>query len=103
MGLKQRLAAGIVMSAAVFSGVDRAAAADAIEDFYKGKTISAIVPFGPGGGYAIYNQIMARHLPKFIPGQPQIVPQHMPGAGGIVAHPAAQQRCFTQRPLVAGS
>ncbi len=65
--------------------VSGAFAADPVEEFYKGKTISSIVPFGPGGGYSIYNQIMARHLGKFIPGQPQIVAQHMPGAGGIVA------------------
>ena len=62
-----------------------AAANDAVEKFYKGRTITSIVPFGPGGGYAIYNQIMARHLGKFIPGNPQIVPQYRPGAGGIVA------------------
>ena len=62
-----------------------AAANDAVEKFYKGQTITSVVPFGPGGGYAIYNQIMARHLGKFIPGNPQIVPQYRPGAGGIVA------------------
>ena len=62
-----------------------AVADDAVEKFYKGKTITSVVPFGPGGGYAIYNQIMARHLGKFIPGNPQIVPQYRPGAGGIVA------------------
>lgn len=60
-------------------------AAEPVEEFYKGKTITSIVPFGPGGGYSIYNQIMARHLGRYIPGQPQIVAQHMPGAGGIVA------------------
>ena len=58
---------------------------DAVETFYKGKTITSVVPFGPGGGYAIYSQIMARHLGKFIPGNPQIVLQYRPGAGGIVA------------------
>jgi tripartite-type tricarboxylate transporter receptor subunit TctC len=62
-----------------------ASADDTVEKFYKGRTISSIVPFGPGGGYAIYNQIMARHLGQFIPGNPQIVPQYRPGAGGIVA------------------
>ena len=61
------------------------AKSDPIEDFYRGKTITSIVPFGPGGGYGIYNQIMARHLGGFIPGKPNIVPQYMPGAGGIVA------------------
>jgi tripartite-type tricarboxylate transporter receptor subunit TctC len=58
---------------------------DAVEKFYRGRTINSVVPFGPGGGYAIYSQIMARHLGKFIPGNPQIVLQYRPGAGGIVA------------------
>ena len=58
---------------------------DAVEKFYKGRTINSVVPFGPGGGYAIYSQIMARHLGQFIPGNPQIVLQYRPGAGGIVA------------------
>jgi tripartite-type tricarboxylate transporter receptor subunit TctC len=62
-----------------------AVANDFVEKFYKGRTITSVVPFGPGGGYAIYNQIMARHLGKFIPGNPQIVAQYRPGAGGIVA------------------
>ena len=49
-------------------------ASNAVEDFFRGRTITSIVPFGPGGGYAIYNQIMARHLGKFLPGNPQINP-----------------------------
>jgi tripartite-type tricarboxylate transporter receptor subunit TctC len=61
------------------------AAANDVEQFYKGRTITSVVPFGPGGGYAIYSQIMARHLGKFIPGSPQIVLQYRPGAGGMVA------------------
>lgn len=63
-----------------------AARADSIEEFYRGKTITSVVPFGPGGGYGIYNQIMARHLGRFIPGNPTIVAQYMPGAGGITAN-----------------
>lgn len=62
-----------------------AASAETVEAFFKGKTITAIVPFGPGGGYSIYTQITARHLPQFVPGNPTVVPQHMPGAGGILA------------------
>ncbi len=62
-----------------------ALADDAVEKFYKGRTVTSVVPFGPGGGYAIYSQIMARHLGNFIPGNPQIVLQYRPGAGGIVA------------------
>ena len=56
-----------------------------VETFYKGKNLTSVVPFGPGGGYATYSQIMARHFGKFVPGQPQIVLQFRPGAGGIVA------------------
>ena len=66
-------------------GIGAPAEAQSVAEFYKDKTITAIVPFGPGGGYSIYTQILARHLPKFVPGQPQIVAQHMPGAGGILA------------------
>jgi len=62
-----------------------AASADAVEEFYRGKTVNSVVPFGPGGGYATYSQIVARHLGKHIPGNPQIVLQYRPGAGGIVA------------------
>lgn len=74
--------AGLALSCLVMpAGVQ----AETVEEFYKGRTITAIVPFGPGGGYSIYTQIAARHLPKFIPGNPTVVAQHMPGAGGIVA------------------
>jgi tripartite-type tricarboxylate transporter receptor subunit TctC len=59
--------------------------AETVADFFRGKTITSVVPFGPGGGYGIYNQIMARHLGRFIPGNPTIVAQYMPGAGGITA------------------
>jgi tripartite-type tricarboxylate transporter receptor subunit TctC len=69
----------------VFIPASHAAAEDAAERFYKGQTIHSVVPFGPGGGYATYSQIMARHLGRFIPGNPQIVLQFRPGAGGIVA------------------
>ena len=59
------------------------ARADAVADFYKGKSINIYIGFGPGGGYDIYARMLARHFGKFIPGNPTIVPQNMPGAGGI--------------------
>ena len=77
-------ALGLVLSVVLFAA-SNAAAQDAVENFYKGRTINSVVPFGPGGGYATYSQIMARHFGKFIPGNPQIVLQYRPGAGGIVA------------------
>jgi tripartite-type tricarboxylate transporter receptor subunit TctC len=54
-------------------------------DFYKGKTITIIVRSGPGGGYDQYGRLIANHISKHIPGNPKVIVQNMPGAGGIVA------------------
>jgi len=43
-----------------------------------------IVPYGPGGGYDLYTRIVARHLGKYLPGNPKVIVQNMPGAGGLV-------------------
>jgi len=61
------------------------ARADAIADFYKGRTITLIVGYGPGGGYDLYARLMARHLGRHIPGNPTIVVRNMPGAGSLRA------------------
>ena len=49
--------------------------------FYKDKTIRIIVGFTAGGLYDQYARLLARHMPKFIPGSPNIIVQNMPGAG----------------------
>jgi tripartite-type tricarboxylate transporter receptor subunit TctC len=53
------------------------------EDFYHGKTIRLIVPSAPGGGYDASGRSLAIHMAKHIPGEPTIVVQNMPGAGGL--------------------
>ncbi len=58
-----------------------AAQADAISDFYKGKTVSIYVGYSAGGGYDTYARVLSRHLGRFIPGNPTVVVQNMPGAG----------------------
>ena len=40
---------------------------------------------GPGASYDMYGRTIAEHLAKHIPGRPNIVVEHMPGAGGVVA------------------
>src|SRR3954471_11255120 len=57
------------------------AAADPIEDFYRGKRINLVIGYGVGGGYDVYARLLARFLGEHIPGKPTIVPQNMPGAG----------------------
>jgi tripartite-type tricarboxylate transporter receptor subunit TctC len=57
--------------------------AGAADDFYAGKTIEMLIGFSSGGGYDIYGRTLARYLGRHIPGNPQIVPQNMPGAGSL--------------------
>lgn len=59
------------------------ATANEVSDFYKGKTINIIVPAGPASGYDIYARIMAEHFSRHMPGNPTVIVQNMPGAGGM--------------------
>ena len=59
--------------------------ADAVMDFYKGKTLTMVIGFSAGGMYGLNGRIMSRHLGKYIPGNPTVVVQHMSGAGGARA------------------
>jgi len=62
-----------------------ASAAESVADFYKGKQIRVIVGSDAGGGYDVYARLMARHLGRFIPGEPSFIVQNQPGAGSIAA------------------
>ena len=75
---------GLVL-AAVAMAAAHGAAADPVADFYAGKQLRVIVGFSPGGGYDLYARLVTRHMSRYIPGNPVIVPQNMPGAGTMVA------------------
>jgi tripartite-type tricarboxylate transporter receptor subunit TctC len=60
------------------------AAPAAAQEFYKGKAITLIVGNAPGGGYDHYARLLARHMPRYIPGEPNFIVKNMPGAGGMV-------------------
>jgi tripartite-type tricarboxylate transporter receptor subunit TctC len=62
------------------------AAADAVADFYKGKTVTITVGADAGGSTSHYALLVSDHLARHLPGNPNVVVQHMPGAGGIRAH-----------------
>lgn len=53
--------------------------------YYEGKAIRIIVGTAPGGGYDTYTRVIARHLGKYIPGNPIVIVDNMPGAGGLVS------------------
>jgi hypothetical protein len=78
----QRLAAAIAAGAlALATGAAPARAAD----FYRGKPLTMVVGFAPGGGVDTTARIVGRHLVRFIPGEPTLVVQNMEGAAGLVA------------------
>jgi tripartite-type tricarboxylate transporter receptor subunit TctC len=60
-----------------------AARADSVADFYKGRTVEVYVGYSTGGGYDIYARMLARHMGRFIPGNPTLVPKNMEGAGSL--------------------
>ena len=77
----------LAMLVALFlvSTTDRSAGAASAEDFYRGKTIRIIVGFSAGGGFDQYARIIARHMPRHIPGNPTMIVDNMGGAGSRLA------------------
>ena len=55
------------------------------EPYYSGKTIRIVVGFSAGGGYDAYARVIARHMGKYIPGNPGIIVENMAGAGSLIA------------------
>lgn len=74
------LAAGLLSTAILIDG----ARAETVEAFYRGKTISLLIPSAAGGGYDRFGRLMGRHIGHHIPGNPTIVPRNIPGAGGVI-------------------
>jgi tripartite-type tricarboxylate transporter receptor subunit TctC len=78
----KRLLGGAAVASLLCVGV---ANAQTPEQFYKGKTVNLYIGYGPGGGYDFFGRLVARHIGRHIPGQPNVVPQNMPGAGSLRA------------------
>jgi tripartite-type tricarboxylate transporter receptor subunit TctC len=60
------------------------ASASQAQDIYKDKTLTFIVGYSPGGTYDQYTRLIARHISKYLPGNPTRIVENMPGAGGII-------------------
>jgi tripartite-type tricarboxylate transporter receptor subunit TctC len=75
-----KLALSVFATALIVSS----AAAQPAADFYKGKTITIIVGATEGGAFAIYARALADYMSRYLPGNPKIIVQAMPGAGGTV-------------------
>jgi tripartite-type tricarboxylate transporter receptor subunit TctC len=64
----------------------RVAHAEAVGDFYRGKTVRLVIGFEPGTAYDLYARLLARNIGKHLPGAPTVVPQNMAGAGSLNAY-----------------
>jgi tripartite-type tricarboxylate transporter receptor subunit TctC len=79
------LRAAIALAVSLLLGGSSAVRAEDVAAFYAGKQISFVAPTSAGGGFDLYSRLFAESVRKFIPGQPSIVVQNMPGAGGMRA------------------
>jgi len=73
----------MALTAAVCLSVSWASASE--EEFFKGKVLRFVVGFSPGGGFDTYTRLIARHIGKHVPGNPQTLVQNMTGAGSLIA------------------
>jgi tripartite-type tricarboxylate transporter receptor subunit TctC len=70
-------------AAALFAILSANAHAESVEEFYRGKTITIVVPVSAGGVYGTFGQIFERHFGRHMPGSPNVVVTYMEGAGGV--------------------
>jgi len=88
---------------------------DALAGFFKGKTVTVYVGLSPGGGYDTNARVLAKHMGRYIPGEPNMIVKNMPGGGGLVMtsyvanvapkdglHLGAPQRGIPFEPLTGG-
>src|SRR6187455_2067505 len=66
------------------AAVARPAFAQSATEFFKDKTVTFYVGLSAGGGYDVNARLVAKHIGKYIPGNPQVIVRNMPGGGGIV-------------------
>ena len=72
----------IAIAAILACGVAAPVSADTVADFYKGKTVKLLIGVGMGSTYGLHARFFADTIRPYIPGNPNIVVQSMPGGGG---------------------
>lgn len=83
--MRRTLLAGSAAALIALGITPGTAAAQSVEEFYDGNTITIYVGFSPGGGYDSYGRLAAEFLGRHIPGNPEVIVENMPGAGGRIA------------------
>ena len=81
MQRRGRHVARMGLAAALTAAVASPIQAQSVEEFYRGRSMPLIIGFSVGSAYDLYARHLARFMGRYIPGNPTIVPQNMPGAG----------------------
>jgi tripartite-type tricarboxylate transporter receptor subunit TctC len=79
---KRAISSWAVLAGLTFCG---GANAQTPEEFYRNKTVSVVIGYPPGGIFDTASRLLIRHMPKHIPGHPNLVPKNMPGAASLIA------------------
>src|ERR1700754_3189114 len=74
-----------VLVAAALAVITGSALADPVADFYKGRTVTVVISGSTGSTYDVGTRLIVKYMSRYIPGQPQMVPKSMIGAGHLIA------------------
>ena len=82
-GILVRSITAAMLVATTILALPARASAQSPAEFYKGKNVDLLIGYSVGGAYDLYARVLARHLSKYIPGNPTVVPKNMEGAGSL--------------------
>jgi tripartite-type tricarboxylate transporter receptor subunit TctC len=85
MSIAHRMVCAFAAGSLLSGTAEVPAAAQTVEQFYQGKTMTIMLGHPPGGSYDLYARLAANHIKRYIPGNPNIIVEHRPGGGGIRA------------------
>src|SRR5262249_20713286 len=74
----------LLASLVALAAVTRIATAEPVADFYRNKVVVLSVGYSPGGTYDAVARLLAQYMPRYVPGNPRIIVQNVPGAGSLV-------------------
>ena len=75
----------IAMAAIAIAVLGDTASAQDVEKFYAGRKLQVVIGHEVGTGFDLYGRALARHMSRFIPGHPTLVPENMIGVAGFAA------------------
>ena len=82
--MKSHKFVAMASAALALCGLSRTATAQSVEDFYKGKTVTIMIGYGPGGTDDVWARLIGKYMGEHIPGKPNVVATNVPGAGSLL-------------------